>query len=171
LKACCILNREFKLWFLKLVINVPMRVLDRFLRFPKKPKYPQTKMLMRTYTQMMNVYRLDCMQGIFGTKPDGNFERMLRVSSKILLNIGERDRYYRAWLGLAYVLAMEEYFDQLKAAEPKDLIFEIKRQWLSDLSFLPDRVIESDLEGFLEYVLCNYLGNLDRKHLEYLLDG
>ena len=110
--------------------------------FPKESKYPQTKMLLRTYKQMMKVYRLDFMQGVFGVKPNGNFERMLRVSSKILVNISEKDRYYRAWLGLAYVLAMEEYFDQLEAAEPKDLVFEIKRQWLSDLSFLSDSVVE-----------------------------
>jgi hypothetical protein len=57
-----------------------MRVLDRFLCFPKKPTYPQTKMLLRTYKQMMKVYCLDCMQGVFGVKPYGNFERMLRVS-------------------------------------------------------------------------------------------
>ena len=131
--------------------------------FPKESKYPQTKMLLRTYKQMMKVYRLDFMQGVFGVKPNGNFERMLRVSSKILVNISEKDRYYRAWLGLAYVLAMEEYFDQLEAAEPKDLVFKIKRQWLSDLSFLSDSVVESDLEGFLEYTLCNYLGNLAHK--------
>jgi hypothetical protein len=141
-----------------------MLVLDRFLGFPKKPKYPQTKMLLRTYKEMMKVYRLDCMQGVFGVKPDRNFERMLRVSSKILVNISEKDRYYRAWLGLAYVLAMEEYFDQLETAEPKDFVFEIKRQWLCDLSFLPERVVESDLEGFLEYALSNYLGNLTRKN-------
>jgi hypothetical protein len=49
------------------------------------------------------------------------------VSSKILVNISERDRYYRAWLGLVYVLAMEQYFDQLATAEPKTLVFEIKR--------------------------------------------
>jgi len=112
---------------------------------------------------MMKVYRLDCVQGVFGVKPDGNFERLLRVSSKILLNISERDRYYRAWLGLAYVLAMEQYFDQLDTAEPKDLVFEIKRQWLSDLSFLTDEVVKSDLEGFLDYALCNYLVNLTHK--------
>ena len=113
----------------------------------------------------MKVYRLDCIQGVFGSKPDGNFERMLRVSSKILLNISERDRYYRAWLGLAYVLAMKQYLDQLEAAEPKNLVFEIKRQWLSDLSFLPEKAIESDLEGFLEYALSNYLGNLAKKQV------
>jgi hypothetical protein len=82
----------------------------------------------RIYRQMIKVYRLDCVQGVFGSKPDGNFERLLRVSSKILLNVSERDRYYRTWLGLAYVLAMEQYLDQLEAAEPKDLVFEIKRQ-------------------------------------------
>jgi len=109
---------------------------------------------------------LDCVQGVFGVKPDGNFERLLRVSSKILLNVGERDRYYRAWLGIAYVLAMEEYFDHLETVEPKDLIFEIKRQWLSGLSFLPDKVIESDLDGFLEYALCNYLGNLAKSNYD-----
>jgi hypothetical protein len=74
---------------------------------------------------MMNIYRLDCVQGVFGVKPDGNFMRLFRVSSKILLNVSERDRYYRAWLGLAYVLAMQEYSNQLERAEPKDLVFEI----------------------------------------------
>jgi hypothetical protein len=123
---CYGLNREFKLWFLKLVVNLPIRLLDRFLCFPK-PVYPQSKMLLHTYEQMMKAYCLDWVQGVFGVKPDGNFERVLRVSSKILLNISERDRYYRAWLGLAYVLAMEEYFDRLAAAEPKNLVFEIKR--------------------------------------------
>jgi hypothetical protein len=157
------LNRELKLHFLKQIVNIPVFLLDKFLKFPENPKFPQTKMLLRTYGQMMKVYRLDCIQGVFGSKPDGNFERILRVSSKILFNISERDRYYRSWLGLVYVLAMKEYFAQLEAAEPKNLVFEIKRQWLSDLSFLPDSTVESDLEGFLEYSLCNYLGNLARK--------
>lgn len=114
---------------------------------------------------MMKVYRLDCVQGVFGVKPDGNFERLLRTSSKTLCSLSESDRYYRAWLGLAYVLAMKEYNSQLKTAQPKDLVFEIKQQWLSDLSFLSERVVESDLEGFLEYALCNYLGNLARKQV------
>ena len=74
----------------------------------------------------MKTYRLDCVQGVFGAKPDGNFERLLRVCSKILMDVSERDRYYRAWLGLAFVLAMEEYFDQLEAAEPADIVFEIQ---------------------------------------------
>ena len=112
------MNRELKLHFLKQIVNVPVFILDKFLKYPEKPKYPQTKMLLHNYKQMMKVYRLDCMQGVFGSKPDGNFERLLRVSSKILMNVSEKDRYYRAWLGLVYVLAMEEYVCQLEAAEP-----------------------------------------------------
>jgi hypothetical protein len=158
------LNREFKLWFLKLVVNVPMRVMDRFLCFPK-PRYPQSKMLLRTYGQMMKVYRLDCMQGVFGVKPDGNFERLLRVSVKVLANVSESDRYYRAWLGLAFVLAKEQYFAQLEKSTPKELVYEIKRQWLSDLSFLQERQIEFDLEGFYQYAICNYLGNLAHRQV------
>jgi hypothetical protein len=56
--------------------------------------------------------------------------------------------------------------------ETANLVFEIRRQWLSDLSFLSDSVVEADLEGFLEYALCNYLGNLARKHLsEWVFEG
>jgi hypothetical protein len=53
----------------------------------------------------------------------------------------------------------------LAKSEPADLVFEIKRQWLSDLSFLKEKQIESDLEGFYEYAICNYLGNLAHKQI------
>ena len=159
------MNPEFRLWFLKLLVNWPVRLLDRFLKFPAQVEYPQSRMLLSTYGQMLKAYHLDCSQGVFGNKPDGNFERFLRVSAKVLVNISESDRYYRSWLGLAYVLATEEYFNRLEKATPPDLIFEIKRQWLSDLNFLPEKVVESDLEGFYEYSLCNYLGNLAHKQV------
>jgi hypothetical protein len=156
------LNREFRLWFLKLLVNWPMRVLDRLLKFPYQTEFPQSRMMMNVYGKMMKTYQLDCIQGVFGSKPDRNFERLLRVSAKVLINISESDRYYRAWLGLAFVLAREEYLAQLARFEPEDLIFEIKRQWLSDLSFLSERQINSDLQDFYEYAICNYLGNLAR---------
>jgi hypothetical protein len=159
------LDRELRLWFLKLLVNLPVRLLDRFLRFPAKTEFPQSKMLLDVYGQMMKTYRLDCIQGVFGVKPDQNFERLLRVSAKVLVNIGESDRYYRAWLGLAFVLAREEYLVQLARSEPKDLVFEIKRQWLSDLSFLNEKQIAFDFTGFYEYAICNYLGNLAHRQV------
>jgi hypothetical protein len=160
-----VLNREFKLWFLKLLVNLPMRVFDRFLKFPNKAEFPQSRMLLNVYGKMMKTYQLDCIQGVFGAVPDRNFERLLRVSAKVLVGVSESDRYYRAWLGLAFALAREEYLAELAKSEPADLVFEIKRQWLSDLSFLKEKQIESDLEGFYEYAICNYLGNLAHKQI------
>jgi hypothetical protein len=160
-----VLNREFRLWFLKLLVNWPVQILDRFLKFPNNSEFPQSRMLLNVYGTMMKTYRLDCVQGVFGAVPDRNFERLLRVSAKVLVNIGESDRYYRAWLGLAFVLAREEYFAQLARLDAEDLVFEIKRQWLSDLSFLSEKQINLDLEGFYEYAICNYLSNLAHKQV------
>jgi hypothetical protein len=159
------LDRELRLWFLKLFVNLPVRLLDQFLKFPAKAEFPQSQMLLNTYEKMMKTYRLDCMQGVFGAVPDRNFERLLRVSAKVLAGISESDRYYRAWLGLAFVLAREEYLVQLARSEPADLVFEIRRQWLCDLSFLKEKQIELDLEGFYEYAICNYLSNLAHRQV------
>jgi hypothetical protein len=131
-----VLNREFRLWFLKLLVNVPMRFLDRFLKFPAKAEFRQTKMLLNVYETLMRTYQMDCVQGVFGAKPDGNLMRLMRVGAKVAVGVSELDRYYRAWLGLGFVLAHEEYLAELKQMDPAKMLFEIKRQWLSDLSFL-----------------------------------
>ena len=154
------MNRNFQLWFLKLLVNLPVRFLDRFLKFPPKAEYPQTKMLLNTYGQMMVVYRVDCLQGVFGAVPDRNLERLIRVGAKVLVGVSDSDRYYRAWVGLAYLLAKEEYLRNLQQASPQSLLFDIKRQWLSDLSFLKENQIMYDLEGFYQYSITNYLSNL-----------
>ena len=160
-----VLNREFRLWFLKLLVNVPMRFLDRFLKFPAKAEFPQTRMLLNVYETAMRTYQMDCIQGVFGAKPDGNMERLLRVGAKVAVGVSEHDRYYRAWLGLAFILAHEEYLAQVKRMDPADLLFEIKRQWLSDLSFLSKKQIMYDYSGFFEYAICNYLSNLAHKQI------
>ena len=105
-----VLNREFRLWFLKLLVNVPMRFLDRFLKFPAKAEFPQTKMLLKVYETLMRTYKMDCIQGVFGAKPDGNLERLLRVGAKVAVGVSENDRYYRAWLGLGFILSSRRIF-------------------------------------------------------------
>jgi len=160
------MQRELRLWFLKLLVNVPLRLLDGVL--PKVPevveaKYPQIRMLLRVYAKMLKAYRLDCAQGTFGRKPDGNFERFLRVSARILARICEDDRYYRAWVGLGFILAREEMSEfNEEVAEIKRLI---KLQWLMDLDFLPDQVIIHNRQEFLDTALCDYLCNLARMEL------
>ena len=166
-----VLNREFKLWFLKLLVNLPVRFFDRFLKFPAEAEFPQSRMLLDVYGKMIKTYQLDCIQGVFGVVPDGNFDRLLRVSAKVLASLSESDRYYRAWLGLAFVLSREEYLAQLARSKPEDLVFEIRRQWLSDLSFLSEKQINSDLTGFYEYAVCNYLSNLARRQVTYKNGG
>jgi hypothetical protein len=100
------------------------------------------------------------LKGVFDV-PDGNFERLLRVSAKVLTGISESDRYYRAMLGLVFLLASEEYAGlNLSASEVKALM---KKQWLDDVDCLPDRVIEKNLADFKEMVMCWSLSNHTRK--------
>jgi hypothetical protein len=139
-------------------MNVPFRLLDRFLKYPE-PKYPQTKMLRSTFRTMLATYRLEVAKGVFDV-PDGNFERFLSVSAKLLANVAERDRYYRAWLGLSYLLAEAE-INRLNL-KPEEIVFEIKRQWMDDLSFLPKEHFELYKRDFTEIALTSNLLNLSK---------
>ena len=152
------MTRDHRLRFLKALVNVPLRLVDRLLPEPQGAKYSQTRMLLRTFKRLEKAYKLDCSQGTFGAKPDGNFERLLHTSKKLLALISEDDRYYRAWVGLAFILASEEmdWFNE-EAPEVKQLI---KAQWNTDLSFLPDTIIAENKREFLEIALCDYLASL-----------
>ena len=152
------MNSEWKLRMLKACVNLPLRLLSKLIVCPE-PRFPQTKLLLQVHTRMMQVYRLECAQGVFDV-PDGNFERLLQVTQALLTRLAEDDRYYRAWLGLAFILAQEQ------VDEFNEYIGEIKRlikvQWLTDLDFLPDNAIISHRREFLETALCDYLCNLAR---------
>lgn len=153
--------RELKMHLLKQIINIPFRVLDKAISFPDEREYPQTEMLRRVYARMMQAYRLDRLNGTFGSEPDGNMERFLRVQAKILMNLSEMDRYYRAWVGLAFLLAQ----DEMRAVDtlPEALKREIKRQWCLDVDFLADKFFGGPLKGdFVEIALSDCLGNLAR---------
>jgi hypothetical protein len=154
------MNRELRLRFLKLLINVPLRLLDRVLPDVAEAEFPQTRMLLRTYAKMLKAYRLECVQGTFGPEPDGHFERVLRVSVKLLGRVAEDDRYYRAWLGLAFLLAHEEIENlNLSAGQLLELIH---KQWLADVRFLPASYVEVCKVEFVEWAFCDYLVNLAR---------
>ena len=154
------MNREFKLWFLKLLVNLPVRFFDRFLKFPSATEFPQSRMLLNVYGMMMKTYRLDCIQGVFGVVPDGNFERLLRVSAKVLSSLSESDRYYRAWLGLSYLLAEEEI--KKPDLSPEELVEQIKKQWMDDLAFLPKHHFVKCQREFSEIALSSNLYDLSR---------
>jgi hypothetical protein len=78
----------------------------------------------------------------------------------LIAQVAERDRYYRAWLGLSYILAEEE-MKRLNLS-PEELVFQIKNQWMDDLSFLPKDHFVNNQREFTEIVLSSNLYNLSR---------
>ncbi len=89
---------------------------------------------------------------------DGNFERMLSVSAKMLAQISERDKYYRQWLGLLFILAAYER-NNINLT-PEQMKAEISEQWKEDLTFLSDEHFINYKPVFDEVLLCWYLGNV-----------
>jgi hypothetical protein len=108
---------------------------------------------------MLATYRLEVKKGVFDV-PDGNFERFLTVSAKLISQVAERDRYYRAWLGLSFILAEEEM--KRLDLSPEELVFQIKKQWMDDLAFLPKHHFVESQRDFSEIVLSSNLYNLSR---------
>ena len=164
------MHRDLRMILLKRLVNIPLRLVDLLL--PSEPKvvhFPQTRMLWQVYDHMFKVYQWDVAQGTFSKNrdlrnpPDGNFERLLRVSRKVLIRLSEDDPYYRKWDGLAFVLAAEEW-----AARERDLQQLkrwIKEQWFRDIGFLPDSLVAACLQDFQEDAYCDFLVNLSRKEV------
>ncbi len=166
------MNPEWKLRMLKLAINVPFRIINRFLKFPEKPKYQQTRMILCIYDTLIKTYNIEVSQGIFamdvrrrrgpfrsdGGDADGNFERLLTVSAKMLAQLSERDKYYRAWLGLLFILAEKE-LNNIGLTD-QELLQEISEQWKEDLTFLDERHVTTYRRDFDEILLTWYLGNV-----------
>jgi hypothetical protein len=151
------MHLDLKLRLLKALVNVPMRFLDK-LSFPLALSCPQTQAVFNVYSQLRKTYRLDVFQGTFGYKPDGNFERLLRVSAQILARISEDDPYYRNWVGLALWLSERELNKvNLDPAEVKRLFQGNSPQNFNDI---PDSLIIRNLEDFKEMALCGHLSNL-----------
>jgi hypothetical protein len=135
-----------------------MRFFDKFLNFPLKPFCPQTQAVFNIYGKLNKAYRLDVFQGTFGRRPDGNFERLLRVSAKILARISEDDPYYRNWVGLTLWLSERELSKtNLDSAAIKRLFQGNSPQNFNDI---PDSLIIQNLEDFKEMALCGHLSNL-----------
>jgi len=154
------MHRDLRLILLKRLVNVPLRIVDLLLPDPDAGKFPQTRMLQQVYDRMFKVYRLDCLQGTFGKQPDRNFERLLRVSRKVLAQLSEDDPYYRKWVGLAMLLAADEFKAMDK--DPQRLKRQIREMWHMNLDSLSDEFVAEFVDDFAELALCDYLGNLAR---------
>ncbi len=157
---------------LKALVNIPIRLLDKILRFPPKPKYQQTRMILRMHQILKRTYDMEVSQGIFALNvndrrgpirinrgdADQNFARLLSVSMKMLAQISENDKYYRQWLGLLFVCAA--YEREHMELSPEQIIAEIGEQWKEDLTFLDDKTLQCHKQEFEEILLTWYLGNV-----------
>ena len=159
------MNRDLRMILLKRLVNIPLRLVDMLVPEPPAGKFPQSRMMQRIYDRMFKVYRLDCLQGTFGRHPDGNFERLLRVSRKVLVRLSEDDPYYRKWVGLAMLLCSDEWAGREK--DPRRLKRQIREQWHMNIDCLPDELVASNVDDFAEDALCDFLGNLARKEVGY----
>ena len=97
------------------------------------------------FKRMFQAYHLEVSQGVFKEigkfEGDGNFLRMLNVSRKLLLAIGEDDRYYREWIGLLILLASQEYADWLRKVTPAEIKFWCRAQWYVSPDCLSDEAV------------------------------
>jgi hypothetical protein len=160
---------ELQLHFVKKLVNFCMKVLDRLLP-EKEPYYPQTKMLEHTFQRFSNVYLLEVWCGRFDDVrhqnlrdlKDRNFLHFLSVARKTLLFISESDRYYRAWLGLFYVAAKEEYERALHDLSLTEFQQSHLEQWDINFPAVKQPYFEENKPEFLEMLLTANLSNLLR---------
>jgi hypothetical protein len=159
------MNSNLRLHLLKQMLNFPVRILDRFLP-ERTATFPQTKIMESMFTRMFQAYHLEVSQGVFKEigkfEGDGNFLRMLRVSRKLLLAIGEDDRYYREWVGLLIILASEEYQSWLEKVTPAEIKFWCRAQWYVSPDCLSDEALSQVKDKIAPDVLAYYLHILSR---------
>ncbi len=142
-----------------------MRLLDRFLP-EREPTFPQSVIVDRMFERMLQAYSHERAQGVFreksGALEDGNFLRLLRTSRKLLLAIGEDDRYYREWLGLLVILASEEYRRWVSEVSPAEIKHWCRAQWYVSPECLSDNFIAKRKTEFAPDALAYYLYLLTR---------
>ncbi len=160
------MHLDLRLKLTKALLNVPVRLLDRFLP-EREPSSPQTVIVDRMFERMFRAYRLERAQGVFrernGALEDGNFLRLLRTSRKLLLAIGEDDRYYREWLGLLVILASEEYQRWLAEVSPANIKSWCRAQWYVSPDCLSDEFVAKRKAEFAPDALAYYLHTLSLK--------
>ena len=160
------MNANIRLRLIKYLVNIPVRILDRLIP-EKEPTFPQTQLIDVMYRRMFQAYRLEQSQGVFketsNFNGDRNFERLLRLSGKVLTIIGEDDRYYREWIGLVILLAHEEYLNWLNTLTPQQIKYWCHAQWYGSPDCLSDSFIERRKKEFAPDVLAYYLYMLSTK--------
>ena len=136
--------------------------------------FPQTRMIQNVFDQLFHVYVLEVYQGMYDDVPrqsletlkDRNFQHFLSATMKLLLFIGDNDRYYRAWIGLAFKVAKEEYDRAARELTQDEFRRSYLEQWELSFPAVSPGHFESQKSEFLDMILASYLPNLMRMEID-----
>jgi hypothetical protein len=163
------LDRWLKLHLFKTFLNRCVQVLN--LIVPRaKPTWPQSKIISNVYDRMYHAYAVEAYCGRFDDIPyqtiksvrDKNFLRVLELSEKLLYYLGEMDRYYRQWLGLALLLAEDELEQARLATTYEGFLQSVRAQWdgFDMQGAFPKEYFQAHREGFMQILLSNSLAHI-----------
>jgi hypothetical protein len=162
------LDKWLKLRIFKTFINIAVRVVNVFT--PRvQATWPQSKIASNVFEKLYKAYRIEVFCGRFdgvsyqtvARLKDKNFLRVLQATEKLLLYLGETDRYYRQWLGLAFLLTAKELQKQLTNLTYEELLTLVKAQWELDMTgAFPQEFFDAHKEEFQKILLANYLMNI-----------
>jgi hypothetical protein len=164
------LDKWVSLHIRKKLINLAVRILNKLVP-SRDPAYPQTRLLEDVYKKLLQAYKLEVFCGRFDDVPyqalqtlkDRHFLNVLELSGKVLMYLGDTDRYYRQWLGLFLLVTHDVIDSHARALTPEEASREINGQW-GDYGGINEEVLSllfpehRDLAQ--EMVLCNHLHNL-----------
>jgi hypothetical protein len=162
------MDRQLRMHLTKKLVNSAVRVLNRLIP-EEKATFPQTVMTDNVFKRLFEAYKIEAYCGRFDEIPykqlpslkDKNFMRFLTLSRKLLLYLGENDRYYRAWLGYAFILAAEEKQKFMENLTYKNCFQLIERQWELDVKgVVPPEHFHAHKDLFCDMVLADFLVNL-----------
>lgn len=165
---CEKMDRWLKLHIFKTFFNASVRILN--LATPKvEATWPQSKIVSNVFVKLYNTHKIEAFCGRFDDVPyqnlaklkDKNFFRVLQLTEKLLLYLGEMDRYYRQWLGFVFLLTEDELKRQKEALTYQDFFGLVKAQWEFNMGgAVPEEYFNAHKEDFLDIVLANFLMNL-----------
>jgi len=162
------MHKELKLCLTKKFVNFAVRILGRLVP-EAKATYPQTLMTDNMFKRLVKAYQIEAYAGRFDDIPykqlpelkDKNFMRFLIFSRKILVYLGENDRYYRMWLGYALLLAEDEVKAELERLSMEDFLTLTEAQWEFNMQdAFPKEYFMTHKRDLLNILLANFLTNL-----------
>jgi hypothetical protein len=158
----------------KKLINLACGVINKVLP-EQTPQYPQTQLLEDVYKKLLQAYELEAFSGRFDDVPyqtlktlkDRHFLNILELSRKLLIYLGDTDRYYRQWLGLFFLLTHDAIQKHQQSMRFEPFLASARAQWEFDMrGAFGEQHFKENKRIFQELMLANHLFNLCSKKYE-----